>query len=237
MMKTPLTEYWKLLDSMEDYFKYGIRRNHPAPPVFGGAPSGSQESYSASNTPDSLECIEGEVCDCTKCGLSSVRNKTVPGTGKSEQPIVMVIGEAPGGDEDQTGIPFVGKAGQYLDKWLDSVGLSRNTNCFIGNIIKCRPPANRDPEPGEISACLPFLDRQIALIQPAIILSVGRIASQVLTGQTDGIGQLRGKSYCYNGIPLIPTYHPSGVLRNPEYRGKVWEDLKRLKELMESLEG
>ena len=145
----------------------------------------------------------------------------------------MIIGEGPGAEEDKTGFPFVGRAGQYMDKWMDAISLVREKDLFLANVIKCRPPGNRDPLPEEISACLPFLERQIKLIKPDLILSVGRISSQVLTGSRDGIGRLRGKIYDYQGTALIPTYHPSGVLRNPdEYRKPVWEDLKRVKDFL-----
>ena len=185
------------------------------------------------NTAESngLAQIAEEVSACTRCSLHTGRNKTVPGGGAAS-PVVMIIGEGPGGEEDRTGQPFVGKAGKYLDKWLSAVGLDRDTNCFIGNIIKCRPPGNRDPLPEETSACLPYLERQVDLLKPKIILTVGRIAIQVLTGKSQGIGALRGSTYEYRGIPVVPTYHPSGVLRNPEYRVPVWEDLKRLKDLI-----
>jgi len=128
----------------------------------------------------------------------------------------------------------VGRAGQYLDKWLAAIGLSRETNCFIGNIVKCRPPENRDPHPEEAEACLPYLIRQIDCLKPRFILSVGRIAGQILTGRQEGIGRIRGQVYSYRGIPVVPTYHPSGVLRNEnEYKPLVWEDLKLLRRLME----
>ena len=152
-----------------------------------------------------------------------------------ESPDVMVVGEGPGADEDAQGLPFVGKAGQYLDKWLDAIQLSRHTNCFIGNVVKCRPPMNRDPQPDEIAACLPYLERQIALLKPRFILTVGRISSSVLTGQEAGIGRLRGRTYSFHGIPLIPTYHPSAVLRDPSLRRPVWDDLRRLKAELEEI--
>ncbi|MBI9102981.1 MAG: uracil-DNA glycosylase [Spirochaetales bacterium] len=184
----------------------------------------------------SLDIIASQVASCRGCRLAETRNMVVPGEGVQSRPLVLIIGEAPGGDEDQTGHPFVGKAGKYLDKWLESIGLSRNTNCFIGNIIKCRPPQNRDPQPDEISACKPYLDMQIQTLRPASILTLGRIASQILIGSEEGIGKLRGKTYSYMDIPLIPTYHPSGVLRNPEYKRDVWDDLKRLRSLIDPLE-
>jgi DNA polymerase len=156
--------------------------------------------------------------------------KTVPGAGALD-PKVMVIGEGPGAEEDRRGEPFVGRAGQYLDRWLDAIGIKRETNAFIGNIVKCRPPGNRDPKPDESDACIGYLKEQIEIIRPATILAVGRIASGILIGSTGGIGSLRGKTYSYQGIPLVPTYHPAAVLRNPELRKPVWDDLQRLETL------
>ena len=120
-----------------------------------------------------------------------------------------------------------------LDKWLAAISVSREKNAFIANIVKCRPPGNRDPQPEESEACFPYLERQIELVRPRSILAVGRIAAQRLIGSDIGIGKLRGKVYAWGGIPLIPTYHPSGVLRNPSLRGAVWEDLKRLRSLLD----
>jgi DNA polymerase len=180
-----------------------------------------------------MERVASEVSGCTRCRLSETRNNTVPGEGPPD-PLVMCIGEGPGADEDRTGRPFVGRAGQYLDKWLTAVDLDRRTNTYIANIVKCRPPGNRDPLEDEADACLPYLRRQIALLGPSYILTLGRVASQILTGRTEGIGSLRGGTYEFLGVPLIPTYHPSGVLRNPELRAPVWEDLKRLKALLDA---
>jgi len=219
MKNETLEAYWDLLNLFEDYLELGIRREHGRPRTLHVQPG------------NGLTRIAEEVRECTRCSLHAGRNHTVPGAGVSG-PAVMVIGEGPGGEEDRTGQPFVGRAGKYLDKWLNAIGLDRNTNCFIGNVIKCRPPGNRDPLPEETSACLPYLERQVDLLKPKVILTVGRIAIQVLTGKSAGIGALRGSTYEYRGIPVIPTYHPSGVLRNPEYRAPVWEDLKRLKELI-----
>ncbi len=203
----------ELLDLAGDYLSEGFRRNH------------SDES-------DSLTKIEEEIEGCKKCRLYETRTKCVPGKGVLN-PEVMIIGEAPGADEDRSGIPFVGRAGQYMDKWMDAINLDRDKDLYIGNIVKCRPPQNRDPFPDEIEACKGYLERQIQLIKPKLILSVGRIASQFLTGSTLGIGRLRGRMYEYCGIPLIPTYHPSGVLRNPDsYRKPVWEDLKAVKKFL-----
>ncbi|MDA3940176.1 MAG: uracil-DNA glycosylase [Spirochaetia bacterium] len=208
-----LTDIWDLLNLTSDYLATGYLKDH----------SGLKIST------DSLEKIAEEISVCTKCKLCESRTKVVPGTG-AIKPSLMIIGEAPGADEDRTGLPFVGRAGQYMDKWMDAIGLERDKHIFLANIIKCRPPENRDPGSDEIAACLPYLERQINIIKPDIILSVGKIASQVLTGRNEGIGRLRGQVYKYEGTSLIPTYHPSGVLRNPEeYRKPVWEDLKQVK--------
>ena len=217
------SEYWKLINNAEDYIKYGCTSDRRLP-----------DMMLKREDPDSLEKIASQVAGCNKCRLCEKRNKVVPGMGVLN-PDVLVVGEGPGGDEDMQGLPFVGKAGQYLDKWLEAIGLSRHTNCFIGNVVKCRPPMNRDPQPDEIAACLPYLERQIALIKPKFILTVGRISSAVLSGQEAGIGRLRGRTYSFRGIPLIPTYHPSAVLRDPTLRKPVWDDLKRLKAELEEI--
>jgi DNA polymerase len=148
----------------------------------------------------------------------------------------MVVGEGPGAEEDRRGKPFVGRAGQYLDRWLAAVGLDRTSNCFIGNIVKCRPPGNRDPLPEESAACMPYLKEQIDILKPKAILTLGRIATQILCGRSEGIGKLRGEELDYLGIPVVPTYHPSAVLRNTDLRPAVWEDLKRLRALPELAE-
>jgi DNA polymerase len=142
----------------------------------------------------------------------------------------MVVGEGPGADEDASGRPFVGKAGQLLDKMLASIGLSRETNCFIANVIKCRPPGNRDPEPDEITACAQFLERQIHLLNPRFILCAGRVAAHTLLKTVETIGKIRGQIRSYNtGIPLIATYHPSALLQHEDWKRPAWEDLKLLR--------
>ncbi|WP_455382206.1 uracil-DNA glycosylase [Salinispira pacifica] len=178
-----------------------------------------------------LSELAARVTACTHCKLHKTRRKAVPGMGVID-PLVMVIGEGPGADEDASGLPFVGRAGQYLDKWLEAIDLSRHKNAYIANIVKCRPPNNRDPEPAESEACFPYLMEQIALVRPKTILTVGRVASQILIGRFDSIGSLRGRVYQFSGIPLVPTYHPSGVLRNPGYRRPVWEDMKLLRSIL-----
>ena len=144
-------------------------------------------------------------------------------------PAVLVVGEGPGADEDTQGLPFVGVAGKLLDKMLAAINLSRSTNCYIANIVKCRPPRNRDPEPEESDACRSYLEAQIAILKPAMILAVGRIAIQNLLATSQGIGQLRGRILDYNSIPLMATYHPSALLRNQDLKRPAWEDLKLFK--------
>ena len=181
---------------------------------------------------DSLEQITAGINNCKACALCKNRKNTVPGEGAS-QPLVMVIGEGPGGDEDVSGRPFVGRAGQLLDKMLISIGLSRESNCFIANLVKCRPPGNRDPQPEEISACFPFLERQISILMPKFILFAGRISAQTLLKTNDSIGMLRGKikplSIAGLSVPSLATYHPSALLRNEDLKRPAWEDLKLLR--------
>jgi DNA polymerase len=181
-----------------------------------------------------LQTIAGKIAVCTRCGLHEHRHKTVPGTG-CIKPAVLVIGEGPGADEDMQGEPFVGNAGRLLDKMLASICLSRQANCFITNVVKCRPPQNRDPRPEESDACISFLEAQIHLLKPMLILALGRIAAQNLLQTTDGIGHLRGKFHSYAGIPLLATYHPSALLRNETLKRPAWEDLKLFRSRLEEL--
>lgn len=234
----------ELLDLAEDYFDGGFRRERAAGPDQAAEAEGRQlvePAAAPSATPDSprgrthaateLEAIAREVASCTRCPLGAGRRTAVPGEGVPS-PQVVVVGEAPGADEDATGRPFVGAAGQYLDKWLSAVGLSRDATCYIANVIKCRPPGNRDPQPDEVQACRGYLELQLKALHPRAILAVGRFAAQALTGSTQGITLLRTKTHEYRGIPLIATYHPSAVLRDQSLRAPVWEDIKRLKALL-----
>jgi len=163
------------------------------------------------------------VADCTRCELARSRTQTVFGVGNQDADW-MIIGEAPGAEEDRRGEPFVGRAGQMLNEMLRAIGQSRDT-VFIANILKCRPPNNRDPKPQEASECRGYLERQIALVQPKIILAVGKIAAQNLLGSTEPIGRMRGRAYELNGIPLVVTYHPAFLLRSPSQKSKSWADL------------
>ena len=213
----------------------------PAGNAAGTAPARAAASDNAAVTapgaapstdPDSLEQIAAEVRSCTACSLCETRTNAAPGEG-ADHPLVLVIGEGPGADEDATGRPFVGRAGQLLDKMLAAIGLSRERNCFIANVVKCRPPNNRDPLPEETAACAPFLERQIRLLKPGMILCAGRVAAHTLLRTGESLGALRGRFFSLDSagaaIPLLVSYHPSALLRNEELKRPAWEDLKMLK--------
>jgi DNA polymerase len=176
-------------------------------------------------TIDSLDWSElrASVAACTRCALHKSRTQTVFGVG-NEHADWLIIGEAPGAEEDRRGEPFVGRAGQLLDEMLRAAGQARS-DVFIANVLKCRPPNNRDPESGEASACRGYLERQIALLKPKIILAVGRIAAQTLLDTDTPVGKLRGKLHHLGAIPLVVTYHPAYLLRSPRQKVKSWQDL------------
>ena len=178
-----------------------------------------------------LEQVTQLVQRCTSCPLATTRNHAVAGEGVVNARL-MVIGEGPGAEEDASGRPFVGRAGLYLDSWLKAIHLSREENTYIANIVKCRPPQNRDPFSEEVEACIPYLKRQIALVKPDAILCLGRVAAHVLLQREDALRDLRRTVHRYEGIPLVVTYHPAAVLRNLQLRASVWEDLKRVSELV-----
>jgi DNA polymerase len=170
------------------------------------------------------EALTAAVRVCTVCGLRAGCTQTVFGVGAHDADW-MVIGEAPGADEDKQGEPFVGRAGQLLNSMLAAIGLKRE-QVYIANILKCRPPKNRDPKPEEAQLCRPFLERQIALIKPQLILAVGRIAAQNLLNTDTPIGKLRGQLHQVAGVPVVVTYHPAYLLRSPSEKRKAWDDLK-----------
>jgi DNA polymerase len=169
--------------------------------------------------------LAARVSGCTLCGLHALRTQTVFGVG-DRQAKLLVVGEAPGADEDRQGEPFVGRAGQLLNAMLRAMGSPRE-RVFIANVLKCRPPGNRDPAPGEVACCLPYLHRQVELLQPKLMLAVGRIAAQNLLATDTPIGQLRGKLHHFgpHAIPLVVTYHPAYLLRSPGEKRKAWADL------------
>jgi uracil-DNA glycosylase len=181
---------------------------------------------------DAWSVLEAKVRACTLCGLSRSRTQTVFGVGKRDARL-FVIGEAPGSDEDLKGEPFVGRAGQLLNAMLRAIGLPRS-EVYIANILKCRPPNNRDPEPGEAASCTPYLSQQIELVQPRVLLAVGRVSAQWLLQTDTPIGRLRGRVLDYGprSTPLVVTYHPAYLLRTPLAKASAWTDLCLVKELL-----
>ena len=182
------------------------------------------------------ESLRSEVLACTKCPLHGSRTQGVFGVGNREAQW-LVVGEAPGAEEDRRGEPFVGRAGHLLDAMLKAIGLSRGRNVYIANVLKSRPPGNRDPKPEEVAACLPYLMRQIELLKPRVMLAVGRIAAQNLLATDAPLGRLRGKVHHFGELntPLIVTYHPAYLLRTPSDKRKAWEDLKFARSVFQGL--
>lgn len=168
--------------------------------------------------------LKQAVPACTACGLHATRAQTVLGVG-DENADWLLVGEAPGAEEDRLGEPFVGQAGKLLDNMLEAIGLERGNNVYIANVLKCRPPGNRNPQPDEVEKCTPHLRRQIELIQPKLILAMGRFAAQTLLNTDASIASLRGRVHAYAGVPLIVTYHPAYLLRNLPDKSKAWADL------------
>jgi len=181
----------------------------------------------AGPAPGDLASVQVAVASCELCGLCRTRTRTVfaDGTGRSR---LMFVGEAPGADEDATGVPFVGRAGQLLTKMIEAgMGLSRE-DVYIANVLKCRPPGNRNPEPAEIASCRPYLERQIELVRPAVLVALGKFAAHFLLDTEEPITRLRGRWGERNGIPVMPTYHPSFLLRQPERKKEAWDDLQQV---------
>jgi uracil-DNA glycosylase len=185
-------------------------------------------------SPISWTPLKAAVSGCVKCGLHKTRTQTVFGVG-DENADWMLIGEAPGAEEDRLGDPFVGQAGKLLDNMLAAIGLSRRVNVYIANVLKCRPPANRNPAPEEVAQCSPHLLQQIELIKPKLIVAMGRFAAQTLLETGASISSLRGRVHRYAGVPLIVTYHPAYLLRTLEDKAKSWEDLLFAKKTMQTL--
>lgn len=205
----------------------------PAPSEAGTTPAEirktdrRQDLLDRTLNPETIAVLKEQAMGCIACPLSKTRNNVVFGEG-SEQSGLMFVGEGPGADEDRTGRPFVGRAGELLTKMIQAMGLSRET-VYIANTVKCRPPGNRVPTPEERSACFHFLDSQIRILQPRFMILLGQTASQVVLGRTEGITRLRGQMFLlpdYPGLRVLPTYHPAYLLRNPSAKKEVWEDLK-----------
>ncbi len=198
------------------------------------APRGEAPSVNAYD----WEALRAQVLACSKCSLHTSRTQGVFGVG-NRQAQWLVVGEAPGAEEDRRGEPFVGRAGHLLDAMLRAIGLNRQSNVYIANVLKSRPPGNRDPKPEEVAACLPFLLRQIQLLRPRVMLAVGRIAAQNLLATDAPLGRLRGKVHHFGefNTPLIVTYHPAYLLRTPQDKRKAWEDLKFARSVFRGLNG
>jgi len=198
--------------------------------LFGGGPA--EAAASAGKPGESLEDIRRHLGDCTRCKLHRAgRRQIVYGVGNPHAEL-MFVGEAPGRDEDVQGIPFVGRAGQLLTKIIEAINLKRD-DVYIANVIKCRPPENRNPEPDEVASCEPFLFRQVTSIRPKVIVALGTAAAQSLLKTQDPISRLRGRVYTLGGAKLIATFHPAFLLRSPERKRDVWEDMKKVRALLE----
>jgi uracil-DNA glycosylase len=181
---------------------------------------------------ESLDAIAQHVATCTRCPLYSTATQSVPGEGNPDADF-MCVGEAPGATEDETGRPFVGAAGQLLTKILEAIDLKRE-DVFICNVLKHRPPANRNPRPEEVVACSPYLVRQIELVKPKVILALGTFAAQTLLNTQTPLGKLRGQVHQYCGVPLVVTYHPAALLRNPSWKRPTWEDVQLARRILDS---
>jgi DNA polymerase len=219
-----------------DFLKTGFRseRKERAPAGTPAPGSSLKKTAGGCAKRDLFDAVDKQILSCTKCPLHRGRRNAVPGKGSIDAAVVF-IGEGPGEMEDIKGEPFVGRAGQLLTKMLAGIELARE-EVYITNIVKCRPPNNRAPLPEESNACFPYLERQIALIDPKVICCLGGPAAQVVLRTNQGITKLRGTFHRYNDIPVIPTYHPAAVLRFPEkYRRDVWNDLKMLRDYLRDL--
>jgi DNA polymerase len=194
-----------------------------APPT--APPTGAPDRVS------DLEQLQQQAQACEKCQLCETRTTVVFGEGNPHAR-VMFVGEAPGAREDETGRPFVGRAGQLLDKIIQNAMGMRREDVYIGNINKCRPPGNRDPEPGEVEACLPFIREQVRLVQPEVIVTLGRVAAQNLLATKDAMKSLRGRTLLYEQTPVVPTWHPAYLLRNPAAKAGCWDDIRRVNKLL-----
>ncbi len=201
-----------------------VRAASPQTPVGEGAAADSLEATG------NLEQLRAHIGDCQRCKLASGRTRIVFGQGDPKARL-MFVGEAPGHEEDVQGLAFVGRAGQLLTKIIEAIDLTRD-DVFIANVLKCRPPKNRNPEPDEIGSCQPFLERQIQLIRPVVLVGLGKFAGQWLLKTAEPISRIRGRLGDYDGIHVMPTYHPAYLLRNPSAKKDVWEDMKIVRDVL-----
>lgn len=236
MSRKELSE--QILGHLELYRELGVRwlsppkPKRPQPVPRAGSAAAGAAPVAAAEADEDLDAIRADLKDCRRCKLSAGRTNIVFGSGNPNADL-MFIGEAPGGEEDTQGLPFVGRAGQLLTKIIESVGISRK-DVYICNIVKCRPPGNRNPEPDEIRACEQFVFRQIAAVKPRIICTLGAFGAQTVLRTTEPIGRLRGRLLDYRGRKLVATFHPAYLLRNPIEKRKVWEDMQIIRKFLQS---
>jgi len=226
---TPVTKRIESSDPGGDLFG---QPDSPSPKSGKTAPGGSLPDEPWANAGD-LDQLNSLICNCVKCTLGHTRKNFVFGVGNPRASLVLV-GEAPGAEEDLQGEPFVGRAGQLLNKILEAVNFKRE-EVYICNILKCRPPNNRDPQPEEIASCEPHLWKQLELIRPRLILCLGRVAAQALLKTSESLTSLRGKVHDYRGTKLMVTYHPAALLRNPNWKRPTWEDVQKVRKLHDEL--
>ena len=191
----------------------------------------TEAASSRSEGAESLDVIRKDLGECTRCKLHKNRRTLVYGVGNPNADL-MFVGEGPGYEEDVQGIPFVGPAGQLLTKIIEAIQLTRE-EVYIANVVKCRPPSNRDPEPDEIATCRPFLERQVASIRPRVICTLGRVATQAMLSTEKPLGRIRGQQFSFGDAVLVPTYHPAALLRDPTKKRDTWEDMKLIRALLD----
>jgi uracil-DNA glycosylase family 4 len=210
-----------------DQDKRSVRAEKGVPPAI----EEKTELVAVFRSPEDLTSVRTDLGDCTRCKLAGLgRSQIVFGVGNPNADL-MFVGEAPGADEDVQGVPFVGRAGQLLTKIIEAIDLNRD-DVYIANVIKCRPPQNRNPEPEEIEQCEPFLFRQIDIVKPKVVVTLGKFAAHTLLRTEEPISKLRGRVFEYRGAKLVPTFHPAYLLRNPASKREVWEDMKLVRDLL-----
>jgi DNA polymerase len=207
------------------------RRPIEAAPAPAAEPPRIAPAGAAADPAAALAQLRAEIGDCRRCKLCERRTQVVFGEG-SARPRVMFVGEAPGEEEDRQGRPFVGKAGQLLTKIIENAMGFARADVYIANVNKCRPPGNREPEPDEVAACLPFLRRQIEILRPEVLVTLGKVATWNLLGATQSMSRLRGRVVSWNGIPVMPTWHPAYLLRNPAAKSETWADIRAVNRLL-----
>ncbi len=219
-----------LLDHLEGV-GFGDLYVRPSEGAAEAGAAGEPPSAEARERAEALAVVAAEAGGCTACKLSRGRKQVVFGSGNPDAEL-MLIGEGPGAEEDRQGLPFVGPAGELLTKILGAIDVERSA-VYIANVVKCRPPSNRDPEPDEVAACRGYLERQIDLVQPRVIVALGRVAAQALLGTTEALGRLRGRWHEVRGVPARTTYHPAALLRYSHYKRPTWEDMQVVRDRLQ----